>query len=408
MHSEVIKLEDVSKTYRLGEFGFNSLQQDMLVKANRMLGRFTSYSTNRQPSTSAKPQEIHALSDINLEIRRGEITAIVGNNGSGKSTLLKLISGITVPTSGLVKTNGRIASLLEVGTGFHPELTGRENIYLNGSILGMSRSEINLRLNEIVDFSGCSQFIDTPIKRYSSGMVVRLGFAVAAYLESDTLIVDEVLAVGDQEFRQKAVARINELSKQKGTTVLFVSHNLSVVRSLCKSAILLSGGKLLDQGPLSTVLNNYSKQYSSVATVVDFKIDGEFGISKIVLDPDQLNKGNFKLTIDYRAGLGCEPRPGFVIYNDEFQPLFSSNTTMHPPAEDLKEEGTAVCFIENMPLHEGNYFLSVWLGSDEGRSVEKMFCLKFAFSPKRIIVHKPDLTAIGYLNIEGNWIQSME
>lgn len=206
----------------------------------------------------AKEKEIfHALSDINFEINKGERVAIIGNNGAGKSTLLKVLSRITEPTFGYAGINGRVSSLLEVGTGFHPELTGRENIYLNGAILGMTKKEIDSKFDDIVAFSGCVKFLDTPVKRYSSGMRVRLGFAVAAHLDSEILIIDEVLAVGDMEFQKKCLSKMNEISKGEGRTIIFVSHNLTAVKNLCERGIVLNQGNMIFDGHISDAINKY-------------------------------------------------------------------------------------------------------------------------------------------------------
>jgi lipopolysaccharide transport system ATP-binding protein len=215
-----------------------------------------SLSTSASASTSTSDL-VWALKDINFEVKQGEVLGIIGKNGAGKSTLLKLLSRVTAPTTGNIKVKGRIASLLEVGTGFHPELTGRENIFLNGAILGMTKTEIRGKLDEIVNFSGVSKYIDTPVKRYSSGMYVRLAFAVAAHLEPEILIVDEVLAVGDAEFQKRAIGKMQDVSRNDGRTVLFVSHNMTAVKSLCKNGIMLSNGSVELSGEIENVVDFY-------------------------------------------------------------------------------------------------------------------------------------------------------
>ena len=205
-------------------------------------------------TTKGESDVVYSLQDINFEIEQGDAVGIIGRNGAGKSTLLKILSRVTAPTTGRIQVKGRVASLLEVGTGFHPELSGRENIYLNGAILGMRKKEITRKLDEIIDFSGVERYIDTPVKRYSSGMYVRLAFAVAAHLESEILIVDEVLAVGDAEFQKKCLGKMGEVSKGDGRTVLFVSHNMAAVKSLCKSGILLRNGQLSFSGETASVV----------------------------------------------------------------------------------------------------------------------------------------------------------
>lgn len=217
-------------------------------------------NTGYTPQGISPNDYVWALKDINFEVQQGEILGIIGKNGAGKSTLLKLLSRVTAPSTGYIKMKGRIASLLEVGTGFHPELTGRENIFLNGAILGMSKTEIRSKFDEIVDFAGVSKYIDTPVKRYSSGMYVRLAFAVAAHLEPEILIVDEVLAVGDADFQKKAIGKMQNVSRDNGRTVLFVSHNMTAVKSLCKKGLCLKNGMINNYGEIETVIDNYLKE----------------------------------------------------------------------------------------------------------------------------------------------------
>ncbi|MCX7987433.1 MAG: ABC transporter ATP-binding protein, partial [Bacteroidales bacterium] len=229
----VIKVEGVSKLYRLGEVGTGTLSHDLKRWWYRIRGKEDPYlkigQVNDRTQRAEKGEMVWALRDINFEVQQGEVLGIIGRNGAGKSTLLKILSRITSPTEGAVKVKGRIASLLEVGTGFHPEMTGRENIYMNGTLMGMRRWEIDRRLDEIVEFAGVAKYLDTPVKRYSSGMTVRLGFAVAAHLNAEILLVDEVLAVGDAEFQKKALGKMHEVSHDQGRTVLFVSHNMGAV-----------------------------------------------------------------------------------------------------------------------------------------------------------------------------------
>jgi lipopolysaccharide transport system ATP-binding protein len=256
----VIKVEDISKMYRLGEIGTGTLGHDINRWWSKVRGKedpFLKVGEVNDRSVKGNSKIVWSLKDINFEIKQGDAVGIIGRNGAGKSTLLKLLSQITAPTTGLIKAHGRIASLLEVGTGFHPELTGRENIFLNGAILGMRKQEITRKFDEIVDFSGVERYIDTPVKRYSSGMYVRLAFAVAAYLESEILIVDEVLAVGDAEFQRKCLGKMGDVSKGEGRTVLFVSHNMSAVSTLCRTGIYLKNGHLIGQGDINDVIPLY-------------------------------------------------------------------------------------------------------------------------------------------------------
>ncbi len=255
----VIKAENISKLYRLGQVGTGTLSHDLKRWWAMTRGKEDPYlkiGAENDRTKTVQSDFAWALKDINFEIHKGDTLGIIGKNGAGKSTLLKLLSRVTSPTTGQIKVKGRIASLLEVGTGFHPELTGRENIFLNGAILGMTRKEILRKFDEIVDFAGVQMYIDTPVKRYSSGMYVRLAFGVAAHLEPEILIVDEVLAVGDAEFQKKCLGKMSDVASH-GRTIIFVSHNMQAVQSLCKSAIYLKSGQIVDLGETDKVINNY-------------------------------------------------------------------------------------------------------------------------------------------------------
>jgi len=258
--SLAVKATNLSKKYRLGTIGMSSLREDLSRWWTR---KKQNSSTEENVKTAGIDQsrmindsEFWALDDLNFQIPKGEVVGLIGANGSGKSTLLKILSRITEPTEGEVKIRGKVASLLEVGTGFHPELTGRENVYINGAILGMTRREVDAKFDEIVEFAGISDFIDTPIKRYSSGMTVRLGFAVAAHLDPDILIVDEVLAVGDASFQKKCIGKMQSIS-DSGRTIIFVSHNMASVEALCAKGFLLENGKLIETGETKKVISNY-------------------------------------------------------------------------------------------------------------------------------------------------------
>ena len=263
-----IEFNNISKQYRLGLVSTRTLSHDInRWWAMNILGKEDPYlkigSVNDR-STAADSEYVWALKDIDFKVEQGDVVGIIGKNGAGKSTLLKLLSRVTAPTTGTIKARGRIGALLEVGTGFHPEMTGRENIYMNGAIMGMTKQEITRKLDEIVDFSGCERYIDTPVKRYSSGMTVRLGFAVAAHLEPEILVVDEVLAVGDAEFQKKAIGKMQDVSKGEGRTVLFVSHNMTAVKSLCKRGIILKNGMLVDDGDVDSVVTRYLRGDSAI------------------------------------------------------------------------------------------------------------------------------------------------
>ncbi len=265
----VLKAENISKQYRLGQVGTGTLSHDLNRMWYKIRGKDDPYLKIGETNNRAQKGEsdyVWSLKDINFEIEQGDAVGIIGRNGAGKSTLLKLLSKVTKPTTGKIYTRGRIASLLEVGTGFHPEMTGRENVYLNGAILGMTRKEISRKFDEIVDFSGVERYIDTPVKRYSSGMYVRLAFAVAAHLESEILIVDEVLAVGDAEFQKKCLGKMGDVTKGEGRTVLFVSHNMTAVKELCTKGILLNQGTLEYEGSVLNTIIEYQKNSASATS----------------------------------------------------------------------------------------------------------------------------------------------
>ena len=265
MKDIILKAENISKQYRLGQVGTGTLSHDLNRWWHQVRGKENPYlkigDTNDR-STKGESDYVWALQDINFEVERGEVLGIIGKNGAGKSTLLKILSRVTAPTTGNIKFGGRVASLLEVGTGFNGEMTGRENIYLNGAILGMTKKEIASKIDEIIDFSGCERYIDTPVKRYSSGMTVRLAFAVAAFLEPEILIIDEVLAVGDAEFQKKAIGKMQDISKGEGRTVLFVSHNMAAVKSLCTRGIVLEHGKVVFEGGIDESVDYYAEIFS--------------------------------------------------------------------------------------------------------------------------------------------------
>ena len=258
----ILKVENLSKQYRLGLVGTGTISHDFNRFIARIRGKEDPYlkiGESNDRSTKGTSEYVWALKDINFEVKRGEILGIIGKNGAGKSTLLKILSKVTGPTTGAIKSKGRIASLLEVGTGFHPEMTGKENIFLNGAILGMTKKEIASKLDEIIEFSGCERYVETPVKRYSSGMKVRLAFAVAAFLEPDILVVDEVLAVGDAEFQKKAIGKMQDISSQGGRTVLFVSHNMAAVQNLCSKVIILNDGRLTFNGATDDGILEYGQ-----------------------------------------------------------------------------------------------------------------------------------------------------
>lgn len=274
MDDVILKVENVSKQYRLGTLGTGTISHDLNRWWHTIRGKEDPYLKIGEANDRAKKGEseyVWSLKDINFDVKRGEVLGIIGKNGAGKSTLLKILSKVTGPTTGSIKTKGRIASLLEVGTGFHPEMTGKENIYLNGAILGMTKNEISNKIEEIIEFSGCERYINTPVKRYSSGMRVRLAFAVAAFLEPDILIVDEVLAVGDDEFQKKAIGKMQDISDENGRTVLFVSHDMVAIKKICTRVIILENGKISKEGNPSKIIQDYLRLSKEKITNPSFR-----------------------------------------------------------------------------------------------------------------------------------------
>ena len=267
-----IEFNHISKEYRLGLVSTRTLSHDLnrwwQVNVLHKEDPYLRIGSVNDRTKAADSEYVWALKDIDFKVEQGDVVGIIGKNGAGKSTLLKILSRVTGPTTGTIRARGRIGSLLEVGTGFHSEMTGRENIYMNGAILGMTRQEITRKLDEIVDFSGCERYIDTPVKRYSSGMTVRLGFAVAAHLDPEILVVDEVLAVGDAEFQKKAIGKMQDVSRGEGRTVLFVSHNMTSILNLCKNAVLLDKGSISAIGRSSDIVEEYVKQNVAVSNLI--------------------------------------------------------------------------------------------------------------------------------------------
>ena len=280
----ILKAENISKQYRLGQVGTGTLSHDFNRWWHSIRGKEDPYlkvgDVNNR-ATKGESDYVWALKDINFEVKRGEVLGIIGKNGAGKSTLLKILSKVTSPTTGIIRSKGRIASLLEVGTGFNPELTGRENVFLNGAILGMTKKEIASKIDEIIEFSGCERYIDTPTKRYSSGMTVRLAFAVAAFLEPEILVVDEVLAVGDAEFQKKAIGKMQDISREGGRTVLFVSHNMAAVQNLCTRGIVIKNGMISFAGDVKSAVQEYLRDSSNAISLSEVKERKGSGVVKI-------------------------------------------------------------------------------------------------------------------------------
>lgn len=374
MGEVVLKVENLSKVYRLGEVGTGTISHDLNRWWAKLRGKEDPMSLVGQENDRSKPSSsdfVSALKDINFEVKEGEVLGIIGKNGAGKSTLLKLISKITAPTTGSIKAKGRIASLLEVGTGMHPEMTARENIFLNGAILGMRKWEIKKKFDEIIDFAGCRMYVDTPVKRFSSGMRVRLGFAVAAFLEPEILIVDEVLAVGDAEFQKKAIGKMKDVSSTEGRTVLFVSHNMASVKTLCNTGLILQNGLSVFSGASEDAVNKY------------LMASHEKGKESLVKRKDRIGNGTFKF-VDFKLKnsngklvnnvISCESvvfeihyesskkiRPKDLILGLTIRDNFEKNIMsflsdeMTITCKEIKNEGLIYLRLESLPLRGEKY-----------------------------------------------------
>lgn len=375
MGDVILKAENISKQYRLGLVGTGTISHDLNRWWNRIRGKedpFLKVGEVNDRSTKGTSDYVWALKDINFEVKRGEVLGIIGKNGAGKSTLLKILSRVTGPTTGEIKTKGRIASLLEVGTGFHPEMTGRENIYLNGAILGMTKAEIRSKIDEIISFSGCQRYIDTPVKRYSSGMTVRLAFSVAAHLEPDILVIDEVLAVGDAEFQKKAIGKMQDISKGEGRTVLFVSHNMSAVRNLCSRGILLKNGEISYEGDINDVVQKYMTSNVSIESSVENRKErlgsGFAKITNVKVLNDTIKTGDcFEVEMEYKNLSQFKITEfGISIWKIDDTKVISLSSNLKNELEDIKDKGIVTCIIDCLPLVKGSYILNVFVSTSEG------------------------------------------
>lgn len=382
--STAIKVEHIGKQYRLGTVGTGTLSHDLNRWWARMRGKEDpSLVLGEQNDRTQKGGSdwVWALRDINFEVQAGEVLGVVGRNGAGKSTLLKILSRTTTPTTGEFKVKGRIASLLEVGTGFHPELTGRENIYLNGAILGMRKQEITRKFDEIVAFSGVERYIDTPVKRYSSGMYVRLAFAVAAHLEPEILIVDEVLAVGDLEFQKKCIGKMKDVSLNEGRTVLFVSHNLSAIKSLCTQGILLKNGTLAMAGNIDETLDAYLKDQDAFSKLAIADIERKEGSGQLRFTDFALKNKSGNVKTDFVTGeqlvmqVSFNATPAFFDSRNSridigINDVYGNRVTWMSTAiyGDKIEPGTShVSFsIDKILLSEGRYTVNLFCTTHEG------------------------------------------
>ena len=380
-----IEFENISKQYRLGLVPTGTIAHDLnrwwTMNIRGKEDPYLKIGETNDRSKKGESEYVWALKDINFSIEEGDVVGIIGKNGAGKSTLLKLLSRVTTPTTGEIRVRGRIASLLEVGTGFHPEMTGRENIFMNGAIMGMTKAEVSRKLDEIVDFSGCERYIDTPVKRYSSGMTVRLGFAVAAHLEPEILVVDEVLAVGDAAFQKKAIGKMKDISRGNGRTVLFVSHNMAAVKSLCKKGILLENGMVKETGPVDDIVGHYLKGDNEVAnhkywTIPEIKKEGfellEIGVRKQNADyVDNMRVDDaVEVVVKYRVTQKFNQlHLTYHFKNEQGQKIFScSGGTRCYPLEHEPGVYEQIFQIPANFLNWGSYFIDLFVVKDRSKA----------------------------------------
>jgi lipopolysaccharide transport system ATP-binding protein len=420
MSDIVIKAENLGKKYVIGHRGENGRYvalRDVLMQNARTLWNKTKDLARGKPITQGDAEEVWALKDVSFEIKRGEAMGIIGRNGAGKSTLLKVLSRITEPSAGRVTIKGRVTSLLEVGTGFHPEMTGRENVYLNGTILGMTRSEIKRKFDEIVSFAEVEKYLDTPVKRYSSGMYLRLAFAVAAHLESEILILDEVLAVGDAEFQKKCLGKMENVSKRQGRTVLFVSHNMGAVKSLCNSAILLDGGEKTIEGEVTAVIDHYTSPILTQDVFIPFKIkELDVMITKIALNEGDagvltpLKPLRIDIEMDAERDINNIGIQIMISHDDTSGVIFATNTkiTKNIDVQIKRGRNKVSCLIDSFALCSGRY----WLGFAIDIPFVRFYYHNFALLPFEVTEvlpgpgRWPTLPAYGHVYLNHEWICS--
>lgn len=388
---KAIEFEHVGKQYRLGLVSTGTFTEDFYrwwtMHVRHQEDPFLKIGETNDRSHRGKSKYVWALKDINFSVEQGDVVGIIGKNGAGKSTLLKILSRVTSPTVGEIRVRGRIASLLEVGTGFNPEMTGRENIYLNGAIMGMTKQEIGKKLDEIIDFSGCERYIDTPVKRYSSGMKVRLGFAVAAYLEPEILVVDEVLAVGDAEFQKKAIGKMQDVAKGGGRTVLFVSHNMAAVKKLCKSGILLENGEVKYFGNIDDTIRMYiddgtipsqSVYFDDLSTAPgnDKVRIKSFEVFPVKGDVVSVASGiHFRLTfMNYVPNIHLDAV--FELHTADDTIIFHSGKVVSPQHDSKVGEYIVDFSLPPFMLNRGKYYMNIWFGENN----KYILCKPYAHS----------------------------
>jgi len=403
----VIRSEELGKKYWIGHRTQRQQDRnlrDVVTRNLRNFGRgIADMARGRPIIVGDDVEEFAALTDVTFEVKRGEALGIIGKNGAGKSTLLKVLSRIIEPSAGRVEIRGRVASLLEVGTGFHSELTGRENIFLNGVILGMTRAEIKRKFDEIVAFAEVERFLDTPVKHYSSGMYVRLAFAVAAHLEPEILIVDEVLAVGDAEFQKKCLGKIQDVAGH-GRTVLFVSHNMAAIESICTRALLFDAGRVLCEGSVESVTSEYASR-SELAYSKSFAPDPKApSICRISVNAGALESRDLIVDIEFESPWLLQTAVGELVLKTVMgEPVWGSNCRFHRYETQIKSSAKGVlrCEARGLPITPGQYVLSAWLGDRHERYDSKVDVLKFFVAEDRVNPLRPP--ASGHLDWPAVW-----
>jgi lipopolysaccharide transport system ATP-binding protein len=401
MSSPVINVEGLGKRYYLSHEKRQDTLRDSLAQSVRGMLQRLANPAAAAPGT----EEFWALRDVSFAVNQGDVIGIIGRNGAGKSTLLKILSRITEPTTGRATIRGRVASLLEVGTGFHPELSGRENIFLNGAILGMSRAEIARKFDEIVAFAEVERFLDTQVKHYSSGMYVRLAFAVAAHLEPEILIVDEVLAVGDAAFQKKCLGKMSEVARDSGRTVLFVSHNTAALQAICRTGLWLQQGRVVQSGTMGECLAAYLNS-GTEAAVFSSANQHKPHITSVAVDRAALAAGKLRISVGFKSPfpLGC-PVVGITLFSKLGQPIGGSNGRMagdrwQPPA---MSEGVITAEINPLPLHSDTYRASVHLGDAVQDYDQKLDAVEFDYVSPNFYPNSPPLQVIGPVDLPWSW-----
>lgn len=395
----IVIAENISKKFQISHEGNQRYTALRDIIANNIKNIFKGKSNN------VDKEDFWALKQMSFSIEKGDRVGIIGRNGAGKSTLLKVLSRIIEPSSGKIKIRGRVASLLEVGTGFHPELTGRENIFLNGAILGMTRQEIKEKFDEIVAFAEIEKFLDTPVKRYSSGMYVRLAFAVAAHLDPEILIIDEVLAVGDAQFQRKSLGKMDDVSKKDGRTVIFVSHNMDAVTNLCNKCIYLKKGEIVMFDETRLVIDAYLKDNKVVEVRDEFFDETKAKILNIELDSTELLNGNIKISVEYNWPLDVNPSVGITFSTMFGSIIYGTNFSLHhnDSLDVHVKHGIATFFVDNIPLHSGSYNITVYLGDGYHNLDIKFDALTFDFVSNSGIINPYSHQIIGPLNLPARW-----